>query len=86
MGLSSRVEDPLLDRRPSLARWSSRCTARVDGRLLVLCAAIVLRIGLVAYAGHGALSLLYGRLLDKGMRLAVQVACLRRRRLGHGPK
>jgi hypothetical protein len=38
---------------------------------------VVLRVGLVAYAGHGALALLHGGLLDKGLRL-------RRRWLGHG--
>jgi hypothetical protein len=38
----------------------------------------------MAYAGHQALGLLHGCLLDEGMRLAAQVACLRCRGFGHG--
>jgi hypothetical protein len=40
----------------------------------------------MAYAGHRALGLLHGRLLDEGLRLAAQVSCLRCRGFGHGPE
>jgi hypothetical protein len=49
----------------------------VDGCLLVPRVVIALRIGLIAYAGRRVLSLLYDRLLDEGLRLAMQVAHLR---------
>jgi hypothetical protein len=39
---------------------------------------------MMVYAGHRALGLLHGRLLDEGLRLAVQVACLGRLGFGHG--
>jgi hypothetical protein len=84
VGLDARVKDPLPDWRPALVRWPSRCAACVDGRVLVLCIAVALRVGLMAYAGHGALGLLHDRLFDKGLRLAAQVACFRRRWFGHG--
>jgi hypothetical protein len=42
--------------------------------------------GLMAYARCRARSLSYGRLLDEGLRLVVQVACLRRQGFGHGPE
>jgi hypothetical protein len=82
LSLFARVKDPLPDRRPTLVGRLPRGTARVDGCLLALSAAVVPRAGLMAYAGCRAFSLLHNRLLDEGMRLAVQVACLRCRGRG----
>jgi hypothetical protein len=47
LGLSACVEDLLPDLRPALVCWLSHGTACVDGRLLVLCVAVVHRTGLM---------------------------------------
>jgi hypothetical protein len=86
MGLSACVEDPLPNWRPALVCWPSRGAACVDGCLLALCVTVVPRTGLMVYVGRRALGLLHGLLLDEGLCLAAQVACLRCRGFGHNPK
>jgi hypothetical protein len=43
----------------------------LDGCLLALGATVIPRAALMAYAGRRAFDLLYGRLLDERLRLAV---------------
>jgi hypothetical protein len=71
---------------PWLVGWLPCGAAYVDGCLLVLCAGVIPCAGLVAYVGRRALGLLHGRLLNEGLRLAAQVACLGRRWFGHRPE
>jgi hypothetical protein len=71
LGLSTRVKDPLPDRCSALAGWLRQRAARVDERLLALSATVVPRTALLAYAGCRAFGLLYGRLLDESLCLAV---------------
>jgi hypothetical protein len=56
----------------------------MDGCLLALSIVVVPRAGLMAYVGHRAFGMLHSRLLDEGLRLMAQVACLGRREFGHG--
>jgi hypothetical protein len=51
VGLPARIKDPLPGRRSALVGWLPRSAARVDGRLLALGAAVVLRTALLVYAG-----------------------------------
>jgi hypothetical protein len=78
LSLSVRVKDPLPDRRSTLVSWSPRRSIYLDGCLLALGAAAIPRAALMAYAGRRAFGLLYSRLLDECMRLAVQVSRLGR--------
>jgi hypothetical protein len=50
-----------------VAPW--RC--RVDGYLLALSAVVVPHAALLTYSGCRAFGLLYGRLLDEGLHLAL---------------
>jgi hypothetical protein len=86
LGLSARVKDPLPDQRSALVGWLPRCATRMDGRLLALGTTVVPRAALLVYAGRRAFGLLHGRLLDKLLRLAVQVPRLGCRGCGHGPQ
>jgi hypothetical protein len=83
LGLTACVKDSFPDRRPALVGWLPHGSACIDRYLLVLCAGIILCAGLMAYAGCRTLGLLYSRLLDEGLRLMVQVACLGIRWFGH---
>jgi hypothetical protein len=84
LGLPARVKDLLPDRRSALVGWLSHRATRVDGCLLALSAVVVLHAALMTYAGRRAFVLLHDHLLDEGLRLVVQVACLRCRGRGHG--
>jgi hypothetical protein len=85
MSLSARIKDPLPDRCSALFCCLRRRAAFVNGRFRALRAAVIPGTALLAYAGRRAFGLLYGRLLDERLRLAVQVPCLGRRGRGHGP-
>jgi hypothetical protein len=78
LGLPSRVEEPLLGRRAPRVGGTLRCTTRVHRGLGALCTLIVPCAPLPADAGRRAFGLLDGRLLDKRLRLAVQVLRLGR--------
>jgi hypothetical protein len=83
--LPARVEESVLGRRAPRVGGALGRVTRVDLGLGTLRAAIVPRAPLLTDAGRRALGLLDGRLLDKRLRLAVQVPRLGRRRGGHGP-
>jgi hypothetical protein len=76
LSLFACIKDPLPDRHPALVGRLPRGAARVDGCHLAQSTAVVLRVGLMAYAGCQAFILLHSRLLNEGLRLAMQVACL----------
>jgi hypothetical protein len=76
LGLSVRDKDPLPDRRPALVGRFPHDAARVDRGLLALSAAVISRARLMAYARRQTFGLLHSRLLDEGLHLAAQVACL----------
>jgi hypothetical protein len=86
LGLPARIKDPLPDRHSALVGWLPRRTTCMNGRLLTLGTAVVPRTTMLAYAGRRAFGVLYGRLLDECLRLAVQVSHLGRRGCGHGPE
>jgi hypothetical protein len=71
LGLSARIKDPLPNWRWALVGWLPHRATCVDGCLLALGAAVILRAALLAYAGCQAFGLLHGRLLDERLRLAV---------------
>jgi hypothetical protein len=78
LGLSARVEDPLLDRRAPWVGGAFRCVSRVHRWFGALRAPVVPRAPLLTDAGRRAFGLLNGRLLDERLHLAVQVPCLGR--------
>jgi hypothetical protein len=82
LGLLARIKDPLPDQRFALVGWLPCRSARVDGHLSALGAAVIPRTALLAYAGCRAFSLLYDHLLDESLRLAVRVLRL----AVHGPE
>jgi predicted Co/Zn/Cd cation transporter (cation efflux family) len=82
LSLSTRVNDLLPDRRPALVGRFPCGAAHVDGCLLTLSTAVILHAALMAYVGCRAFDLLHGRLLDDGLRLAVQVTRLKCRGRG----
>jgi hypothetical protein len=84
--LPARIKDPLPDQRSALVGRLPHRAACVDGRLLALGAAVILRAALLAYAGCRAFGHLHGRLLDESLRLAVQVSRFGRRGRGPGPE
>jgi hypothetical protein len=86
LGLPARVEEPLIGRRAPRVGGTLHCAARVDRGLGALPALVVPRAHLLADAGRRAFGLLAGRLLDKRLRLAVQVPRLGRRGGGHSPQ
>jgi hypothetical protein len=85
LGLSARVKDLLPDRHSTLVGRLPRRTACVNRRFRTLPSAVIPRAALLATAGRQALDLLYGRLVDERLRLAVQVLCLKCRGGRHGP-
>jgi hypothetical protein len=85
LGLPARVEEPLLGRRASRVGGTLRCTSRVHRWLGALRTPVVPRAPLLTDAGRRAFGLLEGRLLDKRLRLVVQVPHLGRRGGRHGP-
>jgi hypothetical protein len=84
LSLSARIKDPLPDRRSALVGRLPHRAACVNGHFWALSTAVVPCTALLAYAGHQAFSPLHGCLLDKRLRLAVQVSRLGRRGRGHG--
>jgi hypothetical protein len=71
LGLPTRVEDPLLDRRAPWIGGVFCCASRVHQWFGALRVVVVPRTPLLTDAGRRAFGLLNGRLLDERLRLAV---------------
>jgi hypothetical protein len=84
LGLPAHVKDLLPDRRSAPVGRLPYRAARMDGCLLALGTTVVPRTALLAYAGCRAFGLLHDRLLDEGLRLAMQVTRLGCRGCRHG--
>jgi hypothetical protein len=85
LSLSTRIKDPLPDRRSALVGRLPSRAASMNRRFQAWHTTVIPCTAPLAYAGHRAFSLLHGRLLDERLRFTVQVPHLGHRGSGHGP-